>query len=52
MYNHYIIINHHLSWNSHINHITFKAQRVLNLLNRTCRDLTDIKIEKLLYNLG
>ena len=38
-----------LSWNSHIDHVTFKAQRMLNLLNRTCRDLTDIKTKKLLY---
>ena len=29
-----------LRWNSYIDHVTFKAQRMLNLLNRTCRDLS------------
>ena len=43
-----VLVSSDLSWNSHIDHITFKAQRMLNLLNRTCRDLTDIKTKKLL----
>ena len=44
-----VLVSTNLSWNSHIDHITFKAHRMLNLLNRTCRDLTNIKTKKLLY---
>ena len=38
-----------LSWNQHVDKITAKANRVLGLVKRTCRDLKDIDIMKTLY---
>ena len=38
-----------LSWNNHVDLISSKAQRMLNLLYRTSRDITDIGTKKLLY---
>ena len=32
-----LLKNHHLSWNSHIDTITSKANRILGLIKRTCR---------------
>ena len=37
-----------LSWNQHVDKIT-KANRVLGLFKRTCRDLNDIDTMKTLY---
>ena len=31
-----------LSWNQHVNRITVKANRVMGLVKRTCRDLNDV----------
>ena len=36
-----IIANNGLSWNSHIDMITAKANRMLGLIKRTCMDLKD-----------
>ena len=44
-----ILISHYLSWNHHIDVISSKAQRILNLLYRTCKYTTDIRMKKLLY---
>ena len=44
-----VLVSHNLSWNNHVDLISSKAQRVLNLLYRTCRDITDISTKKLLY---
>ena len=38
-----------LSWNQHVDKITAKANRVLGLVNRTCRDLKDIDTMNTLY---
>ena len=38
-----------LSWNNHVYLISSKAQIMLNLLYRTCRDITDISTKKLHY---
>ena len=44
-----VLVSDNLSWNNHVDHIASKAQRMLNLLHRTCRDINDIKTKKLLY---
>ena len=36
-------------WNSHINSITAKANKLLGLLKRTCPLLTDVKVRRTLY---
>ena len=38
-----------LLWNQHVVRITAKANRVLGLVNRTCRGLKDIDTMKTLY---
>ena len=43
------LVSHDLSWNNHADLISLKAQRMLNLLYRTSRDITDIGTKKLLY---
>ena len=44
-----VLVSHNLSWNNHVDIIPSKAQRMLTLLYRTCRDITDISTKKLLY---
>ena len=44
-----VLVSHNLSWNNYVDLISSKAQRMLNLLYRTCRDITDIST---LYCLG
>ena len=44
-----VLVSHNLSWNNHVDLISSKAQRVLNVLHRTCRDINDISTKKLLY---
>ena len=43
------MVSHNLSWNNHVDLISSKAQRILNVLYRTCRDINDISTKKLLY---
>ena len=43
------LVSHDLSWNNHVDLISSKAQRMLNHLYRTSRDITDIGTKKLLY---
>ena len=38
-----------ISWNQHVDKITAKANRVLGLVKRTCRDLKDIDTMNTLY---
>ena len=38
-----------LSWTQHVDKITAKANRVLGLVKRTCRDLKDIDTMNTLY---
>ena len=38
-----------LSWNQHVDKISAKANRVLGLVKKTCRDLKDIDAKKTLY---
>ena len=38
-----------LSWNQHVDRITAKANRVLGLVKRTCRDLNDVDTTRTLY---
>ena len=38
-----------LSWNQHVDRITAKATRVLELVKRTCRDLNDVDTTRTLY---
>ena len=44
-----ILTNNGLSWNSHIDMITAKANRMLGLIKRTCMDLKDESTLKTLY---
>ena len=41
-----------LSWNNHVDLISTKAQRMLNVLYQTCNDINDISTKKLLFLLG
>ena len=44
-----LLTNHHLSWNSHIDTITSKANRILGLIKRTCRGWKHTETLKTLY---
>ena len=44
-----VLVSHNLSWNDHVDLISTKAQRKLNVLYQTCRDINDISTKKLLY---
>ena len=44
-----LLTNHHLSWNSHIDTITSKANRIFGLIKRTCRGWKDTETLKTLY---
>jgi len=44
-----IWISHDLSRNYHVEIITSRAQKMFNLLHRTCKDMTDIRTKKLFY---
>ena len=44
-----LITASNLSWNQHVDKITAKANRVLGLVKRTCRDLKDIDTMNTLY---
>ena len=44
-----ILVSHNLSWNNHVDIISSKAQKILNVLCRTCKDSNDIRTKKLLY---
>ena len=45
-----VLVCHNLSWNNHVDLTSSKAQRMLNVLYRTCSDMNDISTKKLLYN--
>ena len=48
-----VLVSHNLSWNNHVDLISSKAQRMLNVLYRTYRDiLNDISTKKLPILLG
>ena len=38
-----VITDHHLSWNRHIDHVVSKANRMLGLIERTCKGLDNPK---------
>lgn len=44
-----ILVTHNLSWNNHVDVISSTAQKMLNVLYRTCKDINDISTKKLLY---
>ena len=44
-----ILVSHNLSWNNHVDVISSKAQKMLNVLYRACKDINDIRTKKLLY---
>ena len=44
-----MFVSHNLSWNNHVDVISSKAQKMLNVLYRTCRDINNINTKKLLY---
>ena len=44
-----ILVSHNLSWNNRVDVISSKAQKMLNVLYRTCKDINDIRTKKLLY---
>ena len=44
-----ILVSHNLRWNNHVDPISSKAQKMLNVLYRTCKDINDIRTKKLLY---
>ena len=43
-----ILVRHNLSWNNHVDVISPKAQKMLNVLYGTCKDINDISTKKLL----
>ena len=45
----WILISHGLSRNKHVDVITSKAQKMLDLLYRTCKEITDVRTKKLLH---
>ena len=44
-----VIMTGNLSWNSHVQSITSKANKLLGLLRRTCALLTDVRVRRTLY---
>ena len=44
-----ILVTHNLSWNNHVDVVSSTAQKMLNVLYRTCKDINDISTKKLLY---
>ena len=44
-----ILISHDLSWNPHVDINSTRAQRILNLLYKSCKETTDIRTKKLPY---
>ena len=44
-----LLISSNLSWNSHIDSIIARANRVLGLVKRTCKDFKDITTLRTLY---
>ena len=41
-----LLVDHHLSWNFHVNSIVSKANRILGLISRTCRGFADVTTVK------
>ena len=44
-----ILISHNLNWNEHIDFIASKSHRMLNLLYRTCKGISDTQVKKSFY---
>ena len=44
-----VITENHLRWNSHVNCVVVKANRMLGLIKRTCKGLNDLKTLRTLY---
>ena len=44
-----LLTSSNLSWNSHIDSITARANKVLGLVKRTCKDFKDITTLRTLY---
>ncbi|CAB4022732.1 excitatory amino acid transporter 1-like [Paramuricea clavata] len=45
-----VLVTYNLSWNSHaVDCITSKAHKILNLLYRTCKDISDISVKRELF---
>ena len=44
-----VITENHLRWNSHVNCVVVKANRMLRLFKRTCKGLNDLKTLRTLY---
>ena len=44
-----VITDHLLRWNSHVNCVNAKANRMLGLIKRTCKGLNDLKTLRTLY---
>ena len=48
-----VLVSHNLGWNNLVDLISSKAQRMLNVLYRTCREINDISTKEItLYCLG
>ena len=45
----WILLSYDLSWNKLVDFISSKAQKMLNLLYRTCKEITDVRTKKLLH---
>ena len=44
-----VLIRQDLSWNDHVDFITSKAHKMLRFLYRTCRDISDVSIKRMVY---
>ena len=47
-----LLMNHKLSWNSHIDKISSKANKVLGLIKRNCREFRDVLTLRTLLRFG
>ena len=47
-----IWITQDLSWNTHVEYVTAKAKKMLNVLHHSCKDISDLSINNYFTSLG